>query len=109
MNCEFNASAPFDIFTKPQIYAGPLSGGDFAMVIVNWTPYDYNKSFEVALEKLGFEIREDETIVVRDLWEHAEVDSFTNFGNKIKVDKIPAYGSFSYRISKKIRGQNFME
>ena len=79
------------------------------MVIVNWTPYDYDKIFEVTLEMLGFEFDEDETIAVRDLWKHAEVENLTKSENKIKVDKIPAYGSYSYRISKKFGGHNFME
>ena len=53
------------------------------MVIVNWSPFNYNSTFEVAIEDImGKEIGEDEVLVVRDLWLHKEVGRVQRGQNK---------------------------
>ena len=41
VNCEYNSKEPYALLTDPQVYAAPLSNGDWAMVVVNWSPYEY--------------------------------------------------------------------
>jgi Alpha galactosidase C-terminal beta sandwich domain len=82
------------------VYAGPLEGGDYTLVIVNWYTQDYNETFEIDLGELGLQVKEGERYLVRDLWMHAEVDDVFAGKTSIKVDRIPAYGSYSFRLIK---------
>lgn len=58
----------WDIFIgSPQVYAGPLSNGDVAVVIVNWGG-SAKGSYEVDLSAVG--IQQAQSVIVRDLWKH---------------------------------------
>jgi alpha-galactosidase len=54
LNCVFNSSDPYAILTEPQVYAGPLTGGDLAVIIVNWSPFTFNQTLVVSMLDLGF-------------------------------------------------------
>ena len=70
VNCVYNSRDPYSILTEPQVYAGPLTGGDLAVVVVNWSPFTYNKTLAVSMLDLGFELGQLEKVTVRDLWNH---------------------------------------
>jgi len=83
----------WDIFIgAPQVYAGPLSNGDIALVIVNWGG-SAKGAYEVDLNALGIDA--SSTVSVRDLWKKEELGSFAG---KIRVESIPPYGNYAYRL-----------
>ena len=103
VNCIFNSKDPYSILTEPQVYAGPLSGGDLAVVIVNWSPFTFNQTLIVSLLDLDFSLGQLEEVTLRDLWIHQDVSVLSQDNNSIIIASIPAYGSFAYRIK---RGMN---
>jgi hypothetical protein len=62
-----------------------------AVVIVNWGG-SAKGAYEVELSAVG--IRES-SVIVRDLWKHQDISVVTD---KIKVESIPAYGNYAYRL-----------
>lgn len=84
----------YDIFNSdPQVFAGPLSNGDIAVVVVNWSMSDHGE-FEFDLETVGVDTNGG-SVVVRDLWKHEDIGTAQG---TIKVDSIPAYGSHAFRL-----------
>jgi hypothetical protein len=62
-----------------------------AVVIVNWGG-SAKGAYEVELSAVG--IRES-SVIVRDMWKHQDISVVKD---KIKVESIPAYGNYAYRL-----------
>lgn len=100
LNCVFNSSDPYAILTEPQVYAGPLAGGDLAVIIVNWSPFTFNKTLVISMLDLGLELGQLEEVTVRDLWAHQDVGVLSQDSDSIRIEEIPAYGNYAYRIKR---------
>jgi len=70
------------------------------MVIVNWASSDYKEPVEVSLDDLGINIRDVESVTLRDLWKQEDVSILSNGQKSIKVDGVPAYGNYAFRIKR---------
>ena len=78
---------------KPQVYSGPLSNGDIAVVVTNWAMFDHGEfSFDLGLIASSSSAT---GVIVRDLWTHTDLGTFS--GN-FTIDKIPAFGSHAFRL-----------
>jgi hypothetical protein len=63
-----------------------------AVVIVNWGG-SAKGAYEVELSAVG--IQKETSVIVRDLWKHQDISVVKD---KIKVESIPAYGNYAYRL-----------
>lgn len=59
---------------RPTVYATKKSNGDIVAVIVNWRELHYD-DFEIDLNNLNLYLSQGDTLVVKDLYENAEIDS----------------------------------
>ena len=67
-----------------EVWAGPLMSGQFAVILLNKS----DKTAEITAEFADCGLRANDNAIVRDIWTHEDVGSFTGK----YTEKVPSHG-----------------